>query len=96
MTKERRIIFDLNDIVSIRVKCVKCKGETVLDLTDRKTQYLPAECSSCHVNRHNPMVESSDAALVRLVSGHRIEDEKSVRLLFELNDDGPERALSPR
>ena len=88
--KERRIIFDLNDIVSIRAKCVKCKGEVVLDLSEGTTQYLPNGCSACNGNWFNPRDEPPEAALVRLISGHRIEDEKSIRLLFELNDDGPE------
>ena len=91
MMKERRIIFDLNDIVSIRVKCVKCKGEAVLDLSEGTTQYLRDGCPVCNGNWFNPRDEPPEAILVRLISGHRIEDEKSIRLLFELNDDEPER-----
>ena len=92
MTKERRIIFDLNDIVAIRVKCVKCKGESILDLSERTAQYLQSGCQVCNSNWFNPRDETPESILVRLISGHRTEDEKSIRLLFELNDDGPERA----
>ena len=92
MTKEKRIIFDLNDLVSIRVKCIKCKGETILDLRKRTTQYLPNGCSVCNSTWSNPRDEPPEATLVELISGHRIENEKSIRLLFELpDDDEPDR-----
>ena len=92
MTKEKRIIFELNDLVAIRIKCVKCKGETILDLGKRTTQYLPSGCSVCNSTWYNPRDDSPEATLVELISGHRIEDEKSIRLRFELpDDDEPDR-----
>ena len=91
MNKERRIIFDLNDIVSIRVKCIKCGTEIVLDMTGGREQYLPSGCSFCNRNWVNDRKESREAALVRLISGHRETEDDAIRLLFELND-GPDGA----
>ena len=50
MTRERRIIFDLNDIVAVRIGCAHkdCGGETVISLNSDKAGLLPNGCTVCN------------------------------------------------
>ena len=46
MAKETRFIFGLEDILQIRVICLKCKGEITRSLSQR-TRDLPEQCPTC-------------------------------------------------
>ena len=46
MTKETRIVFGLNDLVSVRFQCSKCQGEVVQQFGGRHWQ-LPTSCPLC-------------------------------------------------
>ena len=46
MTKETRIVFGLNDLVSVRLQCSKCQGEVVQRFDGRHWR-LPTSCPLC-------------------------------------------------
>ena len=46
MTKETRIVFGLNDLVSVRFQCSKCQGEVVQRFDGRHWR-LPTSCPLC-------------------------------------------------
>ena len=46
MTKEARIVFGLNDLVSVRFHCSKCQGE-VVQRFDGRHYRLPTSCPLC-------------------------------------------------
>ncbi len=46
MTKETRIVFGLNDLVSVRFQCSKCQGEVVQRFDGRHWR-LPLACPLC-------------------------------------------------
>ena len=46
MTKETRIVFGLNDLVSVRFQCSKCQGEVVQRFDGRHWR-LPLACPWC-------------------------------------------------
>ena len=41
MVKEKRILFQVEDIKAVRIQCNKCKGELVVDLNEVE---LPVKC----------------------------------------------------
>ena len=46
MNKEARIVFGLNDLVSVRFQCSKCQGEVVQQFDGRHWR-LPTSCPLC-------------------------------------------------
>ena len=46
MTKETRIVFSLEDLVSVRFQCSKCQGELVQRFDGRHWR-LPTSCPLC-------------------------------------------------
>ncbi len=46
MTKETRIVFSLEDLVSVRFQCSKCQGEVVQRFDGRHWR-LPTSCPLC-------------------------------------------------
>ena len=46
MTKEARIVFSLNDLLSVRFQCGKCQGEVVQKFGGRHLR-LPLACPLC-------------------------------------------------
>ena len=93
MTKERRIIFGLDDIVAVRVRCTHegCDGDTVINLNGNKALYLPTGCAVCNQSwrfRKTPV----EAEFLKALSTIRAGMNGSIELRFELNDDGPERS----
>lgn len=91
MAKERRIIFDLGEVVAVRLRCrsEKCTEETVLRLDRQRT--LPMKCPLCNEpwasfpnnRRHSPELDW-------IYQTQRvIGNSGAVDILLELNDDTP-------
>ena len=92
MTRERRIVFGLNDIISVRIGCLHedCGGEAVIDLNSDKAGTMPSACTVCNrpwIIRGRP-IEAGFLSSLDLI---RKSENQSFRLLFELNDDSPDR-----
>ena len=85
MTKETRIMFGLEDLVTIRVQCGKCQGEMVQRL-DGHHWYLPGLCPMCHVSWDQEVVDRDgiDELIVLIRRLSRGTDPK-LNVRFELD-----------
>ena len=85
MTKETRIVFSLEDLVSVRFQCSKCQGELVQHLRGFHW-YLPGFCPMCQVSLDKEMVDRDGmdelVLLIRRLS--KVSDPK-IKLRFELD-----------
>ena len=87
MVKEKRILFEVGDIVSIRIQCRKCDGSIVQPAN--KGSLRPDSCPLCGVVWTPP---SSDIAADRLIQAFRdvLDQDTPIRVRLELNDDSVE------
>ena len=99
MAKQRRNIFDLSDIVAVRIRSCKCMREILIDLSGKRYD-LPDRCPFCNTEWNllagtmgNPQpIKLAEGGLLDLINTIRNDSHQSrVELLFEISDDGPER-----
>ena len=87
MVKQTRIIFGIDDITSVRVKCNNCDGELVFQLD--KTLSLPLACPQCRSSWS--MVSDQRFVEIRLLTqlqnSLRSADSSPVNILFEMEDE---------
>ena len=85
MTRETRIVFGLEDLVSVRFQCSKCQGELVQHLNGLHW-YLPGFCPMCQVSLDKEMVDRDGmdelVLLIRRLS--KVSDPK-IKLQLELD-----------
>lgn len=90
MTKETRIVFGLEDLVSVRFQCAKCQGEIVQRLNGCHW-YLPGFCPMCQVSLDKEMVDRDGMdELVLLVRRLSKGADPKIKLRFELDGSAVE------
>ena len=96
MTKEQRVIFGVSDIAAVRVRCTSdnCQGEMIIGLDGINNRELRGGCPFCNAPWiANPKQSSPEADLIHAINLIRDRSHQPrVSLLFELDDDGPERS----
>ena len=85
MTKERRIVFDVSDITAVRIKCLRCKHENLIDIEERKTYSVPNNCPHCNEPWNHSYLAEAD--LTRALYGVRAAPSSKMSLRLEMKDD---------
>ena len=87
MTQERKIVFDVSDIVNIRVVCLnsKCHGETMCPLGGKYR--IPAECPYCESDWHKSHGGSNtpEMQLVKALRNIQLQSNPPAMLRFEMD-----------
>ena len=97
VVKETRHIFDVKDILCIRVECMRCHREEIIPMGE--TPVFPAKCSKGHfllkaTSSPTDRVEDTDnvvAELFRAVQQAYSAQGEVVRLRFEIDGDAAEK-----
>ena len=84
MVKETRIVFELTDLVMVRLHCPDCSGEVSQSL--ESTDPIPDHCTLCRAEWKPPSKSDSNAVeLIRLIRRARRESTPRVSLRLELD-----------
>ena len=85
MTKETRIVFSLEDLVSVRFQCSKCQGELGQHRRGYRW-YVPGFCPMCQVSLDKEMVDRDGMdELVLLIRRLSKISDPNIKLRFELD-----------
>ena len=104
MTKERRIVFDVRDLKVLRVRCLSCEREVLANLSGKRYEF-PQMCPICKAVwsavrglpeklRPRRTLEETLVDVVQLILDPDIRNrcKPAVRILFEMDDEGPDRS----
>ncbi|MCY4113148.1 MAG: hypothetical protein OXG33_04310 [Chloroflexi bacterium] len=87
MVRQARVVFDLTDVVAVRLQCAECGNEVVQRV--ERTVNAPTVCPICEkswaVARKGLPVHTLLAQICELVANH---DELPSVVRFEFPDDG--------
>ena len=83
MTKETRIVFDLQDVRAVRIRCESC-GEITLSSLSPTMRLLPSDCTWCGTIWQSDLTRQERNFLQAMVN---MRDQKggAVRLSLELD-----------
>ena len=84
MVKQTRIIFELGDIVAIRIQCTECKGEILIRL-DADHHHVPERCPHCDDPWRT--LTHIQSAITQLRNALKYEQDNSVKMRIELDAD---------
>ena len=88
MTKEHRILFGLDDLKAIRMRCCNCHADLVLNLEDGLEPTMPLQCPSCYTKWvPNEREGSAETRLLHAVHLARKLGGSGVQTIFELEDE---------
>ena len=81
--KDNRIVFGLDDLVTVRLRCAKCQGDVSqsLDATDT----MPDHCTLCLTSWGNG--EGQAVGLLRAIRRARREQDAPVTLRLEIDGE---------
>ena len=84
MVKENRIVFEVGDIVSVRIECCHCKGAVVQAV--KNAAWRPDNCPLCGAVWTLP---SDTIAADLLLQAFRdvLRDKTKIKIRLELNGD---------
>ena len=87
MVKQTRIVFSLEDIVTIRFICCHCRREVAQRL-DQCSQALPRRCPWCQVGWASTASDIEAVnALLHVLATYPGYDEKQVEVQLEIDAD---------
>ena len=87
MVKETRIVFGIEDLVTVRFQCHKCKGEVAQDI--RAPESMPNQCPLCgHSWQTNEGLPTRSHRLLALLREALVQQVNPVHLRLDL--DGSE------
>ena len=81
MVRQTRIIFDLSEVVAVRLQCGRCGDEVVQSV--RRTESAPTVCPMCEC----PWGTSATQHVLRTIRKLLEEESAPVVLRFELPGD---------
>ena len=84
MVQEKRIVFEVGDIIRVRVQCTKCKGEVTCLLSGKHT--ISVECPHCQRSWRQSS-GSLESETVRVLKNLLMQDKSPVQLSFEINQE---------
>ena len=89
MVKEKKIVFGLKDITSIRIQCGKCAGVILLKLgTDAMPPNIPRACPHCEEPWQHPGAgKVLEQCLLNELHRELRATNGPVQFFFELDDD---------
>ena len=85
MPKERRIIFDLDDL-ALRIRCTECGATAIVHATSRRS-YPPERCPGCGQewrDRHGDRNRYTFRNIMEVVNAVRAEPLYPIELKFEV------------
>lgn len=95
MTQETRIVFDLSDIVNIRLVCAnpECGGETMCPLGSK--YQIPEKCPYCPERWITNGSDTPEAKLVKAMRHVQLQSNPPVELRFEMRLPGNREERPP-